>query len=56
MRNLINKISSLFTEILIKIGFTKRKSHSDLDAIGFPHHAKNQLVEDFEMAAYHNQA
>jgi hypothetical protein len=56
MRLLINKIPSLFTAILIKIGFTKRKSQSDLDAIGFPHHAKNQLVEDFEMAAYHNQA
>jgi hypothetical protein len=56
MRLLINKISSFFTELLIKIRFAKRRSHSDLDAIGFPHHAKNQLVEDFEMAAYHNQA
>jgi hypothetical protein len=56
MRLLINKISSLFTEILIKVGFIKGKSQSDLDAIGFPHHAKNQQVEDFEMAAYHNQA
>lgn len=32
------------------------KSESSYDAIGFPHPSKEDILEDYEMAAYHQQA
>jgi hypothetical protein len=37
---------------------SKKRSHQDplSDAIGFPHSGKHTMVEDYEMAAFHQQA
>jgi hypothetical protein len=33
-----------------------RKQQNAADAIMLPHLSHNQMVEDYELAAYHNQA
>ena len=40
-----------------RVGFQKKKkAGSEYDAIMFPHQSQHGLMEDYEIAAYHNQA
>lgn len=53
----MKKITSLFVRLLNFVGILRKEEKSDLfDAIQLPYTKNQMVVEDFEMAAYHNQA
>jgi hypothetical protein len=57
MKSLFRKISSIWSSILQLVGLgRKQQGDSAADAIMLPHLSHNQMVEDYELAAYHNQA
>jgi hypothetical protein len=57
MKNLFHKISSVWSSLMQLIGLgTKQQPASTADAIMFPHLSNHEMVEDYELAAYHNQA
>ena len=57
MRRFYTQISKAFASLLAKVGFQKKKnSGAEPDAIMFPHQTQHGLMEDYEIAAYHNQA
>lgn len=57
MRRFFTHISKAFASLLGRAGFQKNKnSGKELDAIMFPHPSQHDLMEDYEIAAYHNQA
>lgn len=58
MKTLFTKIILVFASLATLIGFTKKKEQAEIenDAIRLSEFQQNDLVEDFEMAAYHNQA
>ena len=57
MSRLFRYISMTFAYLLGKVGLQKEKNlGSEHDAIMFPYQSKHGLMEDYEIAAYHNQA
>jgi CRISPR/Cas system-associated endonuclease Cas3-HD len=57
MKYIITKIVLVWAALAALVGFSKKKENESLnDAIKFPDMGKTAVVEDFEMAAYHNQA
>lgn len=57
MKSLFRKISSIWSSMLQLVGLgRKQQGDSAADAIMLPHLSHNQMVEDYELAAYHNQA
>lgn len=57
MKRFFTHISKAFASLMGKIGFEKKKnSGTEPDAIMFPHQSQHGLMEDYEIAAYHNQA
>ena len=57
MKYLITKIILVWAALAAIVGISKkRETESVNDAIKFPDMGKTSVVEDFEMAAYHNQA
>jgi hypothetical protein len=57
MKNIITKIVLVWAALVAVIGISRKKETEGInDAIKFPDLSKNAVVEDFEMAAYHNQA
>ena len=54
---MIKKFILLWASLLSLAGFSKKKEEPCMDdAILFPNQEKKMIVEDFEMAAYHNQS
>lgn len=57
MKNIITKIVLVWAALASLLGASKKRDTEVLnDAVRFPDMGKNAVVEDFEMAAYHNQA
>ena len=54
---MITKFFLVWAALVAVVGISKKKENESLnDAIKFPDMGKTTVVEDFEMAAYHNQA
>ena len=58
MKTFITKIILVLASVATLLGFSKRKEDDSLkdDAISMREFQQKDIVEDFEMAAYHNQA
>jgi hypothetical protein len=57
MKYIITKIVLVWTALASVVGISKKRENESLnDAIKFPDMGKTAVVEDFEIAAYHNQA
>jgi CRISPR/Cas system-associated endonuclease Cas3-HD len=57
MKYIITKIVLVWAALAAIVGISKKKENESLnDAVKFPDLGKTSVVEDFEMAAYHNQA
>ncbi len=57
MKYIIIKIVLVWAALAAIVGISKKKENESLnDAVKFPDLGKTSVVEDFEMAAYHNQA
>ncbi|MEY3576620.1 MAG: hypothetical protein RL394_202 [Bacteroidota bacterium] len=57
MKYLITKIVLFWAALAASIGMSKKRENESLnDAVKFPDMGKTAIMEDFEMAAYHNQA
>lgn len=57
MKNIISKIVLIITSVFTLIGTIRRKSdESTADAIDMRQKENQVIVEDYEMAAYHNHA
>lgn len=57
MKKLIQKIVIIWASVAALVGFQKKEQKEELnDAIRFPDLSEKNVVEDYEMAAYHNQA
>ncbi len=58
MKTLITKFILIFASVATLLGISKRKEEqtAENDAIRLPEFQQQDVVEDYEMAAYHNQA
>lgn len=57
MKYIITKIVMVWAALAAIVGISKKRENESLnDAVKFPDMGKTAVVEDFEMAAYHNQA
>jgi hypothetical protein len=58
MKTLFTKIILVFASVATLFGSSKKKEHAvfENDAIRLPEFQQNDLVEDYEIAAFHNQA
>jgi hypothetical protein len=58
MKTFITKIILVLASVATLLGFPKRKEDDSPkdDAISMREFRQKDIVEDFEMAAYHNQA
>ncbi len=57
MKYIVTKIVLVWAALAAIVGISKKRKNESLnDAIKFPEMGKTAVVEDFEMAAYHNQA
>jgi hypothetical protein len=57
MKRILRKFLLLWTSIVTLTGFSKKREELPInDAILLPERNNKMIVEDFEMAAYHNQA
>ncbi len=58
MKTLLTKFILIFASVATLLGITKRKEDrtAENDAIRLPEFQQQDIVEDYEMAAYHNQA
>ena len=57
MKYIITKIVLVWAALAAVVGISKKRENESLnDAIKFPDMGKAAVVEDFEIAAYHNQA
>lgn len=57
MRNIISKIVLIITSVFTLIGTSRRKSdEAAADAIDMRQKDNKVIVEDYEIAAYHNHA
>jgi len=57
MKYILTKIVLIWAALAAIVGISKKRENESLnDAIKFPDMGKTAVVEDFEMAAYHNQA
>ena len=57
MKYILTKIVLVWAALAAILGISKKRENESLnDAIKFPEMGKTAVVEDFEMAAYHNQA
>lgn len=57
MKYILTKIVLVWAALAAIVGISKKRGNESLnDAIKFPDMGKTAIVEDFEMAAYHNQA
>jgi hypothetical protein len=58
MKTLFTKIILVIASVATLFGSSKKKEQVEIenDAIRLPGFQQSDLVEDYEMAAYHNQA
>jgi len=50
-------LASIWHHVVKGKGMSKRaQQDTHTDAIGFPHLSQKDMLEDYEMAAYHSQA
>jgi len=57
MKKILQKVIIVWASIAALIGFQKKEEKESFnDAIRFPDISEKNVVEDYEMAAYHNQA
>jgi hypothetical protein len=57
MKKIFRKFLLLWASVLALAGFSKKKEELPMnDAILLPERNNKMIVEDYEMAAYHNQA
>jgi CRISPR/Cas system-associated endonuclease Cas3-HD len=57
MKYTITKIVLVWAALAAIVGISKKRENESLnDAVKFPDMGKTAVVEDFEIAAYHNQA
>lgn len=57
MKKILQKVVIVWASIAALIGFQKKEEKDSLnDAIRFPDLSEKNVVEDYEIAAYHNQA
>ncbi|MFN5021015.1 MAG: hypothetical protein ACK5GP_05130 [bacterium] len=57
MKYIITKIVMVWAALAAIVGISKKRENDSMnDAVRFPDMGKTAVVEDFEMAAYHNQA
>lgn len=58
MKTLFTKFILIFASVTTLLGISKRKEEqtAENDAIRLPEFQQQDIVEDYEMAAYHNQA
>lgn len=57
MKYIITRILSVWAAMAAIVDINKKRENESLNvAVKFPDKGKNAIVEDFEMAAYHNQA
>ncbi len=58
MKTLFTKFILIFASVATLFGVSKRKEDRNIekDAIKLPEIEQKDIVEDYEMAAYHNQA
>ena len=58
MKTLFTKIIFVFASVVTLFGSSKKKEDVGIknDAIRLPEFQQKDLVEDYEMAAYHSQA
>jgi hypothetical protein len=57
MKKIFKLFILAFTSLISLIGLSKKEKESlDQDAIRLPEMNESAIVEDYELAAYHNQA
>lgn len=58
MKTLFTKFILIFASVATLFGVSKRKEDRNIenDAIKLPEFEQKDIVEDYEIAAYHNQA
>lgn len=58
MKTLFTKFILILASVATLFGVSKRKEDQNIekDAIKLPEFEQKDIVEDYEMAAYHNQA
>ena len=57
MKYIITKIVMVWAALAAIVGISKKRENDSMnDAVRFPDMGKTAVVEDFEMAACHNQA
>mgnify|MGYP000191300737 FL=1 len=57
MKYILTKIVLVWAALAAIVGISKKRENDSMnDAVRFPDMGKTAVVEDFEMAAYHNQA
>ena len=57
MKYILTKIVLVWAALAAIVGISKKRENESLnDAVKFPDMGKTAFMEDFEMAAYHNQA
>jgi hypothetical protein len=58
MKTLFTKFILIVASVATLLGISKRKEEETVenDAIRLPEYQQQDIVEDYEMAAYHNQA
>lgn len=57
MKYIITKIVMVWAALAAVVGISKKRENESMnDAVKFPDVGKTSVVEDFEIAAYHNQA
>ena len=57
MKKILRKFVLLWASVMALAGFAKKKEETPMnDAILLPERNNQMIVEDYELAAYHNQA
>ena len=57
MKKILRKFVLLWASVMALAGFAKKKEEMPMnDAILLPERNNQMIVEDYELAAYHNQA
>jgi hypothetical protein len=57
MKKILQKVLIVWASVASLIGFQKKESKEELnDAIRLPDLSEKNVVEDYEIAAYHHQA
>ena len=57
MKNILQKLHQFFSALIGKKALQKKRNTGvEADAIMFPHPSQDGFMEEYEIAAFHNQA